>query len=264
MALYSEHAPCGALRPYVECFWSRTGQAQTQMAPVHRVLPDGCLDIVFNFGDAREWRAAVVGTMTRALVRASGWREEFLGVRFRPGQASLFLRPPAQEFTDRAVALREVWGREGAELEERLAGMRGPSTSLRAGLRARLSALENMLLRRLAQAPSPNASLNAVIEVIKGSSGAISVHYLSEATGWSRQHLARKFNRAVGIGPKLFCRVVRFRRLVENARSRPIGWAEAAAAFGYYDQAHLIAEFKEFAGLTPTQFFAARLDGPQD
>ena len=49
----------------------------------------------------------------------------------------------------------------------------------------------------------------------------------------------------------------RFRRLVENARTRPLGWAEAAAEFGYYDQAHLIAEFKEFAGLTPAQFFAA-------
>ena len=49
-----------------------------------------------------------------------------------------------------------------------------------------------------------------------------------------------------------------FRRLVENARTTPPGWAEAAAQFGYYDQAHLIAEFKKFVGLTPAQFFAAR------
>jgi len=244
---YREHAPCAALRPYVECFWSRVGAGG---GAGHRVLPDGCLDIIFNFGDSVSWRAAVVGTMTRALVVEPGEREEFLGVRFRPGKARAFLRPPADEFTDRATDLADVWWREGKELQERLAEMRGT--------RARLGALENALLRRLEGAPPADARLDAVIDSIERGRGAVSVRQLSETAGWSRQHLARKFSAAVGVGPKRLCRVVRFHRLVQGARARPLGWAWAAAEFGYYDQAHLIAEFKEFAGLTPAQFFDAR------
>ncbi|MGH9805156.1 MAG: DUF6597 domain-containing transcriptional factor [Candidatus Acidiferrales bacterium] len=247
---YAEHTPCAALRLYVECFWSRAGRAGASTAAGHRVLPDGCLDIVFNFGDSAPWSAAVVGTMTRPLVVEPGRREDFLGVRFRPGKARAFLRPPADEFTDRAVRLADAWGRDGAELEERLAGM--------PALRARLGALENALLRRLAQAPAADTRLDAAVEVIARSRGAVSVERLSGTVGWSRQHLARRFTSAVGVGPKLFCRVVRFRGLVESARALKLGWAEAAAEYGYYDQAHLIAEFKEFAGLTPAQFFAAR------
>lgn len=49
---YAELTPCAALWPYVECLWSHAGQAQAQAALSHRVLPNGCLDIVFNFGDA--------------------------------------------------------------------------------------------------------------------------------------------------------------------------------------------------------------------
>jgi len=247
---YTEHAPGAALRPFVECFWSRAGCDDTSAVPSYRVLPDGCLDIVFNFGDSPMWRAAVVGTMTRPLVVEPGRRVDFLGVRFRPGKACAFLRPPANEFTDRAVMLSNTWGREGTELEEQLAGT--------LALRARLGALENALLRRLAQVDSTDTGLDAVIDTIRRYRGAVPIFHLSEAAGWSRQHLARKFAAAVGVGPKLFCRVVRFRRLVETSHARPLGWAEAAAEFGYYDQAHLIADFKEFAGLTPTQFFAAR------
>lgn len=252
---YTEHAPCAALRPYVECFWTRANHTgPTAAAAGHRVLPDGCLDIVFNFGDSAapklRGRAAVVGTMTRALVVGPGRHEDYLGVRFRPGKARAFLRLPADEFTDRAVALADVWGQQGSELEERLAA--------RPGLRGRLGALENALLHSLSQATPADAGLDAVIDTIERGCGAVSVHHLSDTVGWSQQHLARKFAAAVGIGPKTFCRVVRFRRLLERVRTRPLGWAEAAAEFGYYDQAHLIADFKEFAGLTPAQFFVAR------
>jgi AraC-like DNA-binding protein len=247
---YREHAPCAALRPYVECFWSRRGHAPVSPAPSHRVLPDGCLDIVFNFADGTPWRAAVVGTMTRPLLIVPGRSEDFLGVRFHPGKARAFLRPPADEFTDRAVEFSAVWGQAGADLEERLAAM--PT------LRARLGALENCLLRRLACAPAADAVLDAVLASVERDRGAVSVRQLSDAAGWSRQHLRRKFAAAVGISPKQFCRVVRFRKLVQSARAHPLGWAEAAAEFGYYDQAHLITDFREFAGLTPTQFFAAR------
>src|SRR5205823_6076003 len=89
--------------------------------------------------------------------------------------------------------------------------------------------------------------------------GATTVARLSAACGFSRQHLARKFRQSLGVCPKLFCRLVRFHYTLDRVITSPPGdWASAALELGYYDQAHLIAEFKEFTGLSPTGFASLR------
>lgn len=131
--LYHEYRPCAALRPYVQCFWTRVSGGPHFSAPdVHRVLPDGCIDIVFNFGEpwiegsgsgprAHPGRSYVVGTMTRSLLVERVNRTQFLGVRFQPGKARAFLDLIAAEVTDRNTGLENMWGNEARRLEERLA-----------------------------------------------------------------------------------------------------------------------------------------------
>lgn len=259
--IYQEYPPSAPLKPYVDCFWSRVSPPGNPKLP-HRVLPDGCIDIIFNFGDSwvrrddsgsqpRE-RSAVVGTMRRPLVVEPGQREEFLGVRFRPGKARAFLQVPAGALTDRAVPLQEVWGREGSELKERLLDL--PK------LPQRLDVLERTLVRRLARGVEDNASLDAMVELILRRGGMISVRTLSDAGGFTRQHLARTFEQHVGVPPKLFCRVIRFQHLIRRmAGKQPHDWAGLAAELGYYDQAHMISDFRQFAGLTPTRYRAGLL-----
>lgn len=255
---YVEHPPAPALRSYVECYWIRSPALPVGAAEVYRVLPDGCLDIVFTFGDpwARQGsqhhaRSVVVGTMTRPLLVESGGWVEFLGVRFRPGQARRFLQLPAAEVTDSSADLAGVWGRRGRELEERL--LASPGT------RQRLRVLETELLRRLASDGQGDARVDAAVEMALRRGGVVSVEELSAACNLTRQNLARTFRDYVGIPPKLFCRVLRFQALLRHIRGRaPAGWATLAAALGYYDQAHLIADFKEFAGLTPTALLPSR------
>lgn len=248
-AVYAEYAPGVVLRPYVECYWSRASPPSREPAPLHRVLPDGCIDIVFNFGDS--WaRSAVVGTMTRPLLVEPGSRQDFLGVRFRPGQAHRFLQLAASEITDGSTALADVWGGRGPELEGRLVDCHQMTQ------RRRL--LEEELLRRLANDAVGDARVDAAVRIALRGRGAVSVRELSAACELTRQHLARKFAAYVGISPKTFCRVIRFRALLRRLRQQPrAAWASAAVEFGYYDQAHLIADFKQFSGLAPTAFFAA-------
>ena len=76
--------------------------------------------------------------------------------------------------------------------------------------------------------------------------------------GVSRQHLARAFAHHVGVSPKTFARVMRFRRAIAIARGGREGWAELAEELGYFDQSHLIADFREFAGETPVPFFLSQ------
>lgn len=224
---YAEIAPTAALRPWVECFWTRTEDGAPR-GGVYRVLPDGCADFVF---DVHSGAAMAVGTMTRALVLEPG-NASYIGVRFRPGRAAAFLRIPLAEITDARVRLGDLW-RDAPE---------EPS----------LPALERALLQRLT--PERDARVDVAIDAIVR--GANRIDDLARDIGISRQHLARQFQHHVGVSPKTFARVMRFRRLVAALPHGAIDWADAALVHGYYDQSHLIDEVRELAGITPSALLA--------
>jgi AraC-like DNA-binding protein len=250
---YREYAPSEKLRPFVECFWSRDpGSRREPASPsVHRVLPDGCIDVVLGFsGQADEPESAMaVGTMTRALVLEGGaWPECFVGVRFRPGKAAAFLTVPASELTDLRVPLDELW-LDAGEVRDAL--------SARAGSVERVRALERVLAARVS--PSVVLAQNDVDEAIRrivDAGGSLGITRLAPALGVTRQHLARRFSQLVGVSPKTFARVVRLGRVIERARAVPAGeainWSALALDVGYYDQAHLVDEFRELTGISPT------------
>lgn len=255
---YREYLPCAALKPYVQRYWTRIAVAGEETQRAHRVLPDGCIDIVFNFGGpwvnpagnghgSRAERSSVVGTMTCPLIVEQADRAQFLGVRFRPGKARAFLNMFAGDITNQHLALVDIWGRNAKRLEERLA--EAPS------IPHRLTLLEDELLQRLQPLATEDPYVDAAVSLVLRQQGRIAVSAISSFVGISRQHLARKFEQQVGISPKFFARVVRFQSLVEHSsRSRPTDWASTAVELGYYDQAHMIADFREFAGITPVAF----------
>src|SRR5687768_3299010 len=103
LVAYAEIQPASALRPWVECFWTRREDADAGAA---RVLPDGCADLVF---DLTAGEGMAVGTMTRPLILPAGAGSELLGVRFHPGRAAAFLRIPLATITDARVPLGDLW-----------------------------------------------------------------------------------------------------------------------------------------------------------
>lgn len=227
--LYHEIEPAPALRPWVECFWSRTDDAS---AKEHRVLPDGCADLIFDLNGGE---SAIIGTMTRPVLVTADAPSELLGIRFRPGRAAAFLRLPLAELTDARVPLRDIWKNWDGRVD--------------------VASLESELLRRLD--PDRDRRVDAAVERIIASGGAARIDELANEIGISRQHLARQFLHHVGISPKTFARVMRFRRLIERVgRQAEVEWADVALAHGYYDQSHLIADFRELAGTTPSFHFS--------
>lgn len=228
---YAEFRPTAALVPWVECFWT---YRDDEGAAEHRVLPDGCADLVFDLADGG---SAAVGTMTKPLVLPPSPRSDFLGVRFRPGRAAAFLRIPLAEITDARVPLGDLWKDWSDGVLERRDVV--------------LAALEADLLRRLD--PERDRRIDAAIARIVESGGAARIDEVANDIGISRQHLARQFLQHVGVSPKMFARVMRFRRLVETIGDE-VAWADAAAEHGFYDQSHLIAEFRALAGATPNAF----------
>ena len=172
-----------------------------------------------------------------------------LQIDFTPLGAARFFRMPMTELTDRMVALDDVLGADGRSFREQLANT--PSWN------DRFVQAVCFVERRLADAPETSPALAWVFERISATGGRVPVRALAENIGWSRKHLAGRFNADIGLGPKAVARIVRFNRVLALSRGdETSGWADIAAVCGYADQAHLAREFRDLAGSTPAAWLA--------
>ena len=248
--IYREHPPCDALRRHVACYWTLTSGAEPHDK---RVLPDGCIDVLFSFGavmDRGEERrghddAVVVGAMTRPLVAVARGRVDLLGVRFRPGEAFAFLAVAAHEHTDRCPGLGDVWGRAGLSLADELANL--PAVE-------RVRGVERALLDRLSRVRRADARVRHAVSCIETTGGRLRIGPLCHDLGLGERQLERAFRERVGVGPKMLARVMRLQALSASLRSRPwLSWSARATELGYVDQPHLVREVRLLANLSPTE-----------
>jgi AraC-like DNA-binding protein len=243
---YREYPPHPALAAHVACLWAARAPAG---ASKHRVLPDNCIDILWQDGGQPGF---AVGMMSRAILVASERPVRTLAVRFKPGAAGAFLAAPLQALTDQRADIDLLWGRGDAD---RLADALWTD-----GLpdRARLAFIERQLLARLRAAdaaPSGEALVRRALHALDASNGGLRIEDLAARLGVSRQHMAAQFRDKVGLTPKLYARICRFRRATAALKTAQApDWARLALDCGYFDQSHLIHDFQEFAGSAPERF----------
>lgn len=238
---YREIRPGPRLVRYVECYWQRQ---EHYRLPDCRILPDGCVDILFSTLHGEPAGLTVTGLMTTPLVCDIEAGRSFFGVRFHPGMAAAFL-PDAALLNNRVEPLENLWG----------------ATTARsiAGRLAELSSLHQMaevMDGFLRPAEPPDSAHRAMSSLLATS---LSLDRLVSDAGLSARHFRRACLERLGVSPKYLRRILRFRGVVEKigratARAAQPNWAHLAAACGYYDQAHFIREFQEFAGCTPGRF----------
>jgi AraC-like DNA-binding protein len=117
---------------------------------------------------------------------------------------------------------------------------------------------------RLAEAPPPSPSVAWAWKRLGENRGRLDIGALAGELGCSRKHLIAQFREQVGLPPKTVARILRFRGVLESLeRANGTRLAEVAQECGYYDQAHLNRDFREFAGITPTEFLDRRLPGAE-
>lgn len=247
--VYQELPPHPLLRPYVACLW-RSASAGGVPGVSHRVLPDNCIDILWQ-DTGRP--AFAVGMMTRAIHVPLALPVRTVAVRFLPGAAGCFLGVPLHELTDLDVAVADL---PALGCMEPLAEVLWHDAIDDMG---RLALIERHLLSRLQSLalPSGPSLIGAALAALDGSGGAVRIESLADRLGVSRQHLAAQFRTHVGLSPKMYARIRRFRRATEALRlDRPatVDWAQLALECGYFDQSHLIRDFREFADSTPDGF----------
>lgn len=251
---YCEITPKPPLNSFVECFWTLEGDGPVPGDSPERILPDGCVELILNFGarfsqhtnGARvlQPRHFLVGQMTGPILISPTGRVELLGIRFHPGGTSAFMRVPMNEVTDQVTEL----GSLSRGLERELLSVSEDLASLSEKMKAVESVLTNRVLTT-----SPSMQLAARIV---NSAGLISVDQLALDAGISSRQLERRFMREVGVGPKLLSRILRFQQVFRAVERSDSAWASIAIDCGYYDQAHLIRDFNQFAQQTPSVLFA--------
>ena len=208
-------------------------------------LPDGRTSLVFRALAEGQGDVAVAGPRTRAHFKNAAGLVRAIVVEFKPGCSAPLLGVAANALTDRTVLLEDLWGRSGRELCQEL--LAAPSVAEVVERLARALALRT---REAVEPASARLARHAVHLLDGGEARGESV---AQRLGVTARHLRRVFTESVGIGPKDFARTVRLQRAVRRAATSS-DWARIAADAGYYDQSHLIAEFRELVGLTPGAF----------
>lgn len=210
-------------------------------------LPNGRTSLVVRIVERGTGDVHVVGPRTRAKFKRATGVARAAVIQFKPGWSRTLFGVPANQLTDQLVSLDDLWGAAGRDVTtELLAAQSVPE-----------------LLRRLSRAiaargPCESTSARLARRAARRfEASETRVETVADELGVSTRHLRRAFVESVGIAPKEFARGVRLQRAIsESMRSKD--WSMIARDAGYYDQAHLIGDFRDLTGLTPSAFIARR------
>jgi AraC-like DNA-binding protein len=259
---YIERRPHPMLAAHVKRIWVYEASADDDSSAEQRVVPDGYPEMVLHFGERsheimadgtahRQSRFVFAGQISRPLLLRPGAQAGMIGIRLQPAGARAFLGIPMFETTDRRLDLNGVWGAESEELIDAVCNA--------SGVTKKLQVVERFLLMKLAQRRGRSDSAVAYgVQLLNSADIHLSVDALAARCGLSSRQLERRFLGEVGIPPRLLASIFRFHRIFGHLTAPTPGrWVAAAIGAGYFDQAHMIRDFKRFAGQQPQAFYCS-------
>jgi len=256
---FRSRTPQPPLDALVENFWAYENYQGEHLH--ERILPTGTFEIVFNLledelriygpSDAKEIRrfsgAVVSGPYAGSFMSDTREEAAIMGVHFRPGGAFPILGIPASEFANSHVDLAALWGAAASLLREQLCEASGPAE--------RFSLLEQSLCERL-RGIKGRSDIRAGLKILIQSAGQARVRDVASAIDLSQRRFSELFAKEIGLAPKTFGRILRFRNVADaSLLATKLDWAQLAIECGYSDQSHLIREFVELSGVSPTDYF---------
>jgi AraC-like DNA-binding protein len=261
--IFRVQPPSAPLRHHVEYFWYHDGIVSDYS--MERLLPDGGVELIVDLRDSPKlWRETdgqrrtatvrrswISGQHSRPIEIEAAQNSCMIGARFRPGGAHAILSSPLSELNDAVVELDLVWGPMVHGLRDRL--LDAPSVD------DRFAILEAALLCRSAGRLALDPALSRALACIRAHPGEVSIRALASHIGISQGRLVRLFEQRVGLKPKQLARVMRFQNVVQQLeRDPPPPWIVVAAENGYFDQPHLIRDFRDFAAMRPSEYLRAK------
>lgn len=260
--MYEIRLPAPPLRPFIECYWFLNATMRPQDCLEELIFTDARADIVFTFGTpylriradkhghVQSMRASNVDAQRRYPVHIQQrGKVRLIGVRFRPGGLSPFVRVPVNELSGYTLGLSEALGSEGVELEQRLFDVAG-QTQVQAAL------LDQFFLARIAVPPA-HRRVVSWLKAIERKNGLMSILELSRTAGLSVRSVDRLFQQVIGLPPKFVARTVRFQHVLDHLIKHPTArWDDIVVTHGYFDQSHFNRDLKSLTGVEPKVYLA--------
>lgn len=249
--MYQEYEPSNALLPYIETYW--TYDSFMEGMQTVKVLPDGCVDILLNCkeeaaeNELPSFCPYIVGTMTTFSDVTYNDGMQMMGIRFRAGGITAFIQLPIHEITNQRIEMgliETVF--EKRRFQDDLAEKKN--------LYERIRYVDSYLLGKLQHAGLPDRQVMTAVNLVMQNKGRLPIGNLMDKVCLSQRQFERRFKASIGISPKVFSSVIRFRHaheLLQQQSEQSIFLT--AIDCGYYDHAHFIREFKRFTGQTPKQ-----------
>lgn len=247
--------PHPALRSYVHCYW----EVRYELPPgaTHH-LPFGCTGrthwiiilgdpfqtTIDAGGSFSNYDSMFVGQMIRPFTHHVTNTVHLLVVDFTPTGFYQLWSVPAQELVEQTVATEHIRGAATHSITDQL---RKASSSA-----DRLALLDKFLVRRLMYTTSTDSRIEAAVDLLQQQPGPIQIRQLAQWLNYPERTLNRRFTQTVGLSPKTYARVQRFLKTRYWLTHKPSHqWNDWLTLAGYFDQAHLINEFRYFTGKPP-------------
>jgi AraC-like DNA-binding protein len=256
-----KRVPRPPLSSFVKCFWYWQGAPTTHAK--ERLMPTDEPSVIFNLGSdpiriydaddlgrCGEYGGSVVfGARTTCFVIGTCQEERVLGIQFHPGGSFPFFRVPSHEMENQSVDLEHVWPQTANELRERLLSAQT--------IEGMFDTTERYLFAQLVKPLELHRSVAFALGHFCQRPDSGKIGLVLRETGLSERRFIELFHEQVGLTPKSFCRVRRFQHVLKNIHGAcEVDWARIALDCGYYDQPHFIHDFRQFSGITPTQYLA--------
>lgn len=224
---------------------------------MERVVPDGSPEIVIHYRDPfekwcsdtnrweRQKQLLLIGQATQSILLRPQHHTGVIGVRFKPHGAAPFFSLPIAELTNQIFSSSVLSMPHYTELADRIV--------LATDNNERIRNVRTFLERKIQK--EPDRMLGEVVRYMNEASAPITIRALSSKFHITERSLQRKFEESVGLSPKQFAKIVRFRRALKILQTRSdLSFTQMAQDSGYFDQSHFIHEFKTFAAITPSDY----------
>lgn len=247
--------PSILLAPYIRYYWVLRIDAVGNQLVMERVLPVGCVSLTFHRGH-RLFSKGTDGLQPTTFISGQGFSFddvrstgdiEMITVVFQPAAPRLFFNLPLTEFRERNVSPEEAGLKNLCELQKRITDAANFSLCI--------SLIENFLLKQLRVLPEYGMKrMVATIDKVNADPEVNSLA-LSDTACLSKRQFNRVFSDYIGTTPKEFIRIIRMQRALFLLQQNPQeDFARLACSCGFYDQSHLIREFKLYSGYTPAEY----------
>jgi AraC-like DNA-binding protein len=205
-------------------------------------LPHPNVHVVFERPESRVW-----GVSTSKFSRMLEGKSHAFGIKFTPGGFFPFLGESVSSLANHSISVEQVFGCEVNDLENAIQATEDEDEMT--------AAADAFLSERK---PHPDEKVNQsrqLVERILHELDILTVDNFAARTGISARTLQRLFSQYVGVSPKWVIRRYRLHELLEQMHSgKRLDWARLAVDLGYFDQAHLINDFKSITGYAPTEY----------